>query len=297
MADALALPGLRQMVRDANSLVAGATSTLTDDDIGLYGPGSITWRLRQDATYNVAGLRALLIQALHPVAMAAVEEHSTYREDAWLRAERTTRYQLTTTFSSTRTAETAATAVRRVHARISGVDPTTGRSYRADDQDLLLWVHNAQVDSELATWNTFHRPLDTADADRFIEEQVASAALIGIDPRSVPTTYTDLADYMSAAPTQMTPAAKAFGQSLLTATMPLTVRPLWFQHLAATVTTLPEHIRDQYGFPRWLPTGALSRAAQRLNFRATQQAFGALPGVRASRRTLRRIEAAAMEQT
>lgn len=297
MADRLALPGLRQMVQDANALVAEATSTLTDDDAGLYGPGSITWRLRQDATYNVAGLRALLVQALHPVAMAAVDEHSTYRDDAWLRAARTTRYQLTTTFSSTTTAEAAAANVRRVHAHISGVDPTTGRSYRADDQDLLLWVHNAQVESELATWNTFHRPLDIVDANRFVEEQVASAVLIGIDPRSVPSTCADLADHMSAAPTQMTPAARAFGQSLLTASMPLTVRPLWFQHLAATVTALPEHIREQYGFPRWLPTGRLSRHTQRLTFRATQLAFGALPGVRASRRTLRRMETNAAEPT
>lgn len=297
MDDRLALPGLRQMVRDANSLVAEATSTLSDDDAGLYGPGSITWRLRQDATFNVAGLRALLVQALHPVAMAAVDQHSNYRDGAWLRAERTTRYQLTTTFSSTSTAEAAAAAVRRVHAHISGVDPVTGRSYRADDQDLLLWVHNAQVDSELATWNTFHRPLDIDDADRFVQEQLASAALIGIDPRSVPTTSTALADYMSAAPTQMTPAAKAFGQSLLTASMPLTVRPLWLQHLTATLTALPEHIREQYGFPRWLPTGRLSLIAQRLNFRATHLAFGALPGVRASRRTLRRMEAAAAKPT
>jgi uncharacterized protein (DUF2236 family) len=297
MPDRLALPGLRQMIRDANSLVAEATSTLTDSDVGLYGPGSITWRLRQDATYNVAGLRALLVQALHPVAMAAVDEHSNYRHDAWARAERTTRYQLTTTFSSTSTAEAAAATVRRVHARISGVDPITGRRYRADDQDLLLWVHNAQVDSELATWNAFHRPLDAVDADRFVEEQVASAALIGIDPRSVPTTRTELANYMSAAPTSMTPAARAFGQSLLSATMPITVRPLWFQHLAATVSTLPDHIREQYGFPRWLPTGRLSRTVQRLNFRATQRAFGALPGVRATRRTLRRMEAAAASPT
>ena len=289
MPDRLALPGLRQMVRDANTLVADATSTLTGEDAGLYGPRSVTWRLRQDATYNVAGLRALLVQALHPVAMAAVEQHSNFRSDAWGRAERTTRYQLATTFSSTSAAEAAAAPVRRVHARISGVDPVTGRSYRADDQDLLLWVHNAQVDSELATWNTFHRPLDLVDADRFIREQVASAELIGIDRRIVPTTHADLADYMAAAPTQMTAAAKAFGQSLLTATMPITVRPVWFQHLAATVATLPDRLRDQYGFPRWLPTGRVSRAAQRMNFRATHLAFAALPGVRASRRTLRHM--------
>lgn len=294
MTDQLTLPGLRQMVRDANSLVAGATATLTEDDVGLYGPGSITWRLRQDATYNVAGLRALLIQALHPVAMAAVDQHSNYRHDAWGRSERTSRYQLTTTFSSTTAAEAAAATIRRIHSHIAGVDPVTDRHYRADDQDLLLWVHNAQVESELATWNTFHRPLDGSDADRFITEQVASAKLIGIDPKSVPTTQADLADYMSAAPTRMTPAARAFGQSLLTATMPITVRPLWFQHLIATVTALPDPVREEYGFPHWIPTGCVSRALQRLSFRATHLTFAALPSVRASRRTLRQLAPAAV---
>lgn len=292
MSDRLALPGLREMVRDANRLVADATATLTEDDVGLYGPGSLTWRLRQDATYNVAGLRALLIQALHPVAMAAVDQHSTYRHDAWGRAETTSRYQLTTTFSSTVAAEAAAAKVRQIHARIAGVDPITGRHYQADDHDLLLWVHNAQIDSELATWNTFHRPLDRHETDRFIREQLTSAELVGIHPDNVPTNQGDLADYMNDAPITMTPTARSFGQSLLTAEMPVTVRPLWFQHLTATVTTLPDHLREDYGFPRWLPTGRTSRTLQRLNFRATHVAFAALPGVRASRRTLRRCTSA-----
>lgn len=73
----------------------------------------------------------------------------------------------------------------------------------------------------------------------------------------------------------------------------ITVRPIWFQHLTATVSTLPEQVREEYGFPRWLPTGDLSRTAHRLNFRVTQHAFGALPGVRATRRALRRMGATA----
>lgn len=293
MSDHLALPGLRQMTRDANRLVADATATLSPGDLGLYGPGSITWQIRQDATYNVAGLRALLIQALHPVAMAAVDQHSNFRHDAWGRSERTTRYQLTTTFSSTAAAQAAAATVRRIHAQIAGVDPATGLHYGADDQDLLLWVHNAGVESELATWETFHRPLERDDADRFVAEQRASAELIGIQRDTVPTTRADLIDYMEAAPTQMTPPAKEFGRSLVTATMPLTVRPLWVQHLAATVMTLPEHVRHEYDFPRWLPTGAVARAVLRANFRATQAAFAVLPGVRSSRTRLRELSAIA----
>lgn len=289
MAERLVLPGLRQMIRDANTLVAAATATLTESDVGLYGPGSVTWRLRQDATYNVAGLRSLLVQALHPVALAAVDQNSSYRHDAWGRSERTSRYQLTTTFSSTAAARDAAATVRRIHARIGGVDPVTGRHYRADDQDLLLWVHNATVDSELETWSTFHRPLGRADADRFVAEQVAGAELIGIDRSNVPSTQLDLVDYMAVAPIQMTPTARAFGHSLLTVSMPITVRPLWFQHLTAALIALPIDLRAQYDFPRWLPTGSLSRVAQRLSFRATHLAFTALPGVRASRRTIRRL--------
>jgi uncharacterized protein (DUF2236 family) len=268
------------MARDANAVVEAAALTLRRDDLGLFGPTSVTWRLRSHATHVVAGLRGLLIQALHPVAMAAIDQHSEYRLDPWGRATNTTRYVLTTTFSATPVAEAAAERVRAIHAQVRGVDLVTGRAYAADDADLLLWVHCAGVSSELATWDTFHAPLDTVASDRFVAEQVRSAELVGLNAANVPRTVAALDEYMASAPTQLTEPARRFAESLVTVAMPLTVRPFWLQHLAATVIALPNDVRDLYGFPRWLPTGSPARATLRLAFWAGQTAFGVLPGIR-----------------
>ncbi|HEX8495903.1 MAG TPA: oxygenase MpaB family protein, partial [Actinomycetales bacterium] len=98
-------------------------------DAGLYGPESVTWRLHADPIYGIAGLRALLLQALHPVAVHGVFEHSTFREDVWGRLANTAEFVGVTTYGSTVEAITMGARIRAIHMRVSGVEPTTGRSY------------------------------------------------------------------------------------------------------------------------------------------------------------------------
>lgn len=105
------------------------------EDPGLFGPGSVTWRVHAHQSMFVGGLRALLIQALEPRAMAAMEHHSGYRSDPWGRLVRTGRYIAETTYGDTATAHAAAARVRAIHRCISGVDEFTGRPYRADDPE------------------------------------------------------------------------------------------------------------------------------------------------------------------
>src|SRR5256884_1987414 len=112
------------------------------------------------------GLRALMVQALHPLAIAAVAQHSDYRSDVWGRYARTTNYIVTTVFGTTRQAEALGARVREVHRPIRGVDTVTGRPYAADDPELLLWIHATLVESFLAAYRRFVRPLDTPVADR-----------------------------------------------------------------------------------------------------------------------------------
>src|SRR5436190_22763144 len=100
-------------------------------DAGIFGPDSVAWRIHADPWMLVGGLRALLVQGLEPRAMAAVDQHSAFREDPWGRLERTTQFVLHTTYGDTPTAEAAAARVRGVHRRIHGVDPVTGESYSA----------------------------------------------------------------------------------------------------------------------------------------------------------------------
>src|SRR5262245_936017 len=95
-------------------------------DAGIFGPDSIRVRIHAAPVMLLGGLRALLVQALEPRAMAAVDQHSRFREDPWGRLERTTNFVLATTYGDTATAEAATARVRKVHERIHGVDPVTG---------------------------------------------------------------------------------------------------------------------------------------------------------------------------
>ena len=120
-------------------------------DDALFGPGSMTWRVHADPVFAIGGMRALIMQALHPLAMAAVDQHHSFEEDFWGRLERTTQYVSTLTFSPAKDAERAAARVRGIHRKLRGTDPVTGAEFRLDRPDLLLWVHCCEVDSLLTT--------------------------------------------------------------------------------------------------------------------------------------------------
>src|SRR6201747_2213809 len=120
-------------------------------DGGLFGPDSVTWGGHPDPTYAVAALRGLLLQALHPLAMAAVEQNGGFEADPWGRLTRTSQYIATTTFGTEVEALRAAARVRGIHRKLRGTDPLTGAEFRVDRPDLLLWVHCCAVDSLLST--------------------------------------------------------------------------------------------------------------------------------------------------
>lgn len=166
-------------------------------DVGLFGPASVTWRVHADPLMGVAGLRALLLQALHPVAMRAVSEHSRFREDPWGRLRDTANYVGLTTFGSTAEALTAGARVRAVHATVHGTDPVTGRDYSGEDVDLLLWVHACLVDSFLDVVRRGGLRLTDAEADAYVAEQVRAAALVGLEPDVVPASRAALAEHLA----------------------------------------------------------------------------------------------------
>lgn len=138
-----------------------------------FGPGSAIWRVHADASMFPGGIRALLLQSLHPLAMVAVDQHSGFRGDPWGRLNRTSAFLAETTFGRTEDADRAIAVVRAVHARIEGVAPD-GRTYRASDPRLLLWVHVAEVDSFLRAHDRYGaQPLDDAGRDEYVAQTVA----------------------------------------------------------------------------------------------------------------------------
>ncbi|MER8187761.1 oxygenase MpaB family protein [Kitasatospora sp. NPDC094015] len=149
-------------------------------DPGLFGPGSVVWRVHEHpAGMLVGGFAALLLQSLHPLAMAAVDAHSDFREDPTGRLNRTARFVTTTTLGSTAAAERAIASVRKIHLRIRGTAPD-GRPYRADDPELLTWVHTAEVRCFLAGHQAFAAtPLTPAECDSYFAEAALVAERLG----------------------------------------------------------------------------------------------------------------------
>jgi uncharacterized protein (DUF2236 family) len=151
-------------------------------DTGLFGPESVTWRVHADAAMFIGGLRALLLQTMHPLAMAGVADHSDYHHDPMGRLWRTSVYVGTTTYGTTAEAEAAVAMVKRVHARVVGTAPD-GRSYAANDPHLLTWVHHAEVDSFLAAYQRYGaEPLTRAEADRYVDEMAVLCELFDAEP-------------------------------------------------------------------------------------------------------------------
>ncbi|MFY1634340.1 oxygenase MpaB family protein [Solwaraspora sp. WMMB335] len=169
--------------------------TGSTDDLGLFGPDSVTWRVHDEPILVVAGLRSLYLQALHPQAIAGVAQNSDYRSDPFGRLLRTSSYVATTVWGTIAEAEAAGERIRRLHARLRATDPQTGEKFRIDHPDLLRWVHVAEVESFLTTATRAGLALSPAEVDRYYAEQRRSAALVGLDPAGVPGSAAEVAAY------------------------------------------------------------------------------------------------------
>ena len=244
-------------------------------DVGLFGPDSVTWKLHKEPVLGLGGLRSLYLQALHPRAVAAIAQNSGYRDDPWGRLIRTSNYVGTVVFGSTEEAGLAASRLRRLHARLSAVDPRTGERFRVDEPDLLRWVHVAEIESFLTTAVRAGVPLTDAEIDAYYTEQLKSAELVGLDPATVPSTAAEVAAYYA----EMRPELSLTKDSIETALF-LTVPPVpenwggralrlgltlgptrWaYTGIAATaIGLLPPWARRMYGGPGW-PTTDLTAA-------------------------------------
>lgn len=166
-------------------------------DPGLFGPGSVTWRVHGDFTAMMAGgIASLLIQMLHPGALAGVWDHSNFRRDMTGRLRRTAQFLSGTTYGSTETAERLIERVRLIHDRVAGTLPD-GTPYSANDPALLTFVHAAEVWSFLAAHRRYREPgMSAADADRYLAEMARVARRLGAE--NVPVTTVQLHAYFAA---------------------------------------------------------------------------------------------------
>lgn len=209
--------------------------------------------VHSDASMFLGGMRALLLQSLHPLAMAGVAAHSDYRNDPWGRLQRTADFVASTTFGDVDQAAAAMARVRAVHQRVTGV-ARDGRPYSANDPHLLRWVHVAEADSFLAAHGAYGATkLDQAGRDEYVADMAVIAAGLGVpDP---PTTEQALRDELRAfrPELQSTPEAReAARYLLLSPPLPLAGRVPYGMIAAAAVATLPVWTRPMLRLP-WLP--------------------------------------------
>ena len=244
--------------------------TEEEDRLGFFGPGSVTWRIHTDPSYAVGGLRALMLQALHPVAMDGVARNSTgFKDEWWMRMTRTGQYVETITFGSRTEARRMAARVRGLHRKLSGVEETTGRAYRVDDPDLLLWVHNGAVDSLLSTARRAGLPLSDEDADAYVLEQLAASRLVGVPEELAPRTVADLDAYFARIHPELalTPAASEGVRRLFVPPMKSWVqvltpaRPAWGTFVSLGFATLPPWARQMFSMPGFALTDTAATGA------------------------------------
>ncbi len=218
-----------------------------------FEPDSPIVRVHGDASMFVGGIRALLLQTLHPAAMRAVSDHSGYRGDMWGRLNRTSHFLAVTTFGTAADAQASVDMVRRIHERVVGT-LDDGTPYAASDPHLLAWVHVAEVDSFLRAHTVYGKdPLVGAERDEYVAQSAEVARRLGvIDP---PTTEAALAEALASYRPELrgTPEAReAVSFLLLKPPLPLLARAPYGVLVAAGVGLMPRWSRRPLRLP-WLP--------------------------------------------
>ncbi|CAL9352162.1 hypothetical protein SUDANB120_00487 [Streptomyces sp. enrichment culture] len=211
-------------------------------------------RVHADAALFVGGIAALLLQSLHPLAMAAVAEHSDYREDPWGRLQSISTFLAFTTYGTAEDAQHAVDRVKAVHRTVHGTAPG-GEPYAAADPVLLEWVHDAEVSCFLGAHQRYGaRRLGPAEQDEYVAGMARVGAALGV--RRPPRTVAELGARLTAYRPQLrgTPQAREAARFLLRRPpVPWPLRPPYAALAAAAVDLLPEWARAELGLRPRLP--------------------------------------------
>lgn len=215
-------------------------------DPGLFGPDAVCWRVHSDfPSMLCGGIGALMLQMMHPLALAGVWDHSNFRADMLGRLRRTSQFIAGTTFAATADANALICRVRRMHDQVSGVHPD-GRSYSANDPELLTWVHVAEVRSFLTSYLRYRNPdMSLADQDRYFEEVALIAERLGaVD---VPKSRKAVDDWIQQRRPQLVfdERTAEVQQLLLNAPAPnVMARPVGYLMTQAGLSLLPDWAQD-----------------------------------------------------
>ena len=237
---------------------------------GLFGPGSVSWRVDREAVVLAGGSCALLMQAAHPVVAAGVIEHSTYATDPVGRLLRTLSTSYAVAFGSAAEADAALRRVNAIHATVRGRLPGSSEPYSAMDPEALLWVHATLVDTALRVYSRFVAPLSPAEEQAYHDESRHVAERLGVPPAAIPATLTELRGWMrdmiESRRVRVTPAARTIAATVL---YPRRFPPrlVWDAAHVVSLSVLAPALRRQYGIGwsvrRERGVGRLAHASRR----------------------------------
>jgi len=271
-------------------------------DHGLFGPGSVTWRILDEPVMWVAGFRALYLQALHPRVMRGTWQNTSFAKpgEAWGRFVRTAQFVSVRTYGTTEQVDRLARRVRKIHASLTGTDPD-GTRFRLDEPELLLWVHCGEIASYVDIARRSGMSVSAADLDAFVDEQRRSAAVIGLDPAAVPGSMAELDAYydkirpsLYACPEARQALLKSYRPDVPAEFRPLKLMVPPLNTLA--FASLPRWARKMYGAPGSPLTDVGTTAALRVAHQSATRIprkLLYLPAARAARRRRERERPAA----
>jgi uncharacterized protein (DUF2236 family) len=224
------------------------------EDHGLFGPGSPTWAVWSHPALVIAGGRAAIVQMFHPPTAAGVVQHSVYRGDFHGRLRRTAQYVATVALGDARSAIEASERLRQVHERVAGIEPLSGRPYRASDPANQLWVHVTGWHSALYAYERYGPGrLSPQHEARYWRECATAAELQGLERSEVPRSRAAVREYFESMRSGLcvSESSRAIMHSLLPPPVAwelAPVMPLLPLLAAATVATIPRHMRRLGGF-------------------------------------------------
>jgi uncharacterized protein (DUF2236 family) len=238
------------------------------DDEGYFGEHSAVWAVNGSNPTLVGGVRALLMQALHPGAMAGVAEHSRYHDDPLGRLSGTVRWVVVTTFGSTEVVGREMSRVSRMHKKVSGSyqpqPDQPAKAYSAGDADLLAWVHLVFTESFLSAHQRLGGSIPDLDgeagADRYVREWAIAGELMGYPqpPKSEKELRDAIASYHPVL--RRDERVDQAVQFIVNPPLPASMKPGYKILVAGAIASLDPYYRDLLGLKRpWWPALTASK--------------------------------------
>jgi uncharacterized protein (DUF2236 family) len=246
----------------------------------LQSPRSATWQVHIDRSMWLGGVRGLMLQALHPIAMRGVWQNSGFQQDPIGRLQRTADFVGVVTWGTSDEADRLGRKVRGIHRMLRINDPDTGRTHRVDDPELLLWVHCAEVCSYLEVARRSGLRLSDRQADDYLAEQRRSATYVGLHEEDVPGSVAEMKTFFAGMRPRLkvTPEARSTVRFLMWPKLPPEMRllrpakPLYVPFGALCYYSLPGWARRMYRILPEVPQPAVTAA-----LRSFRLAMNSLP--------------------